>query len=67
MAARKPAPKVRFARQYSNWAGNVFRRYQAPDGRITEVRIREGWGGRYEYTNAEAKAEAIRRLYRRRR
>jgi hypothetical protein len=54
--------KIRFVKQYANWYGNVFRRYETPDGRIAEIRIREGRQGHYEYTNAEAKAEAVRRL-----
>ncbi len=66
MAARKAAP-ARFVRQYTNWAGNVFRTYQAPDGLRADIRIRTGRQGRIEYTNAEAKAEAIRQLARLRR
>ena len=61
-STRTAQPKVRFVKQYANWAGNVFRRYEAPDGRLAEVRVREGYQGRYEYTNAEARAEAAARL-----
>ena len=61
-STRTAQPKVRFVKQYANWAGNVFRRYEAPDGRVAEVRVREGYQGRYEYTNAEARAEAAARL-----
>ncbi len=55
----KPPPPVRFVKQYTNFSGRVFRRYQADDGRIIEVRVRDG---RWTSTNAEAKQEAIRRL-----
>jgi hypothetical protein len=55
-------PKVRFVKQHTNWVGNVFRDYQAEDGRGVTIRVRTGRQGRWEYTNAEAKAEAIRRL-----
>jgi hypothetical protein len=55
-------PKVRFVKQYTNWVGNVFRDYQAEDGRRVSIRVRTGRQGRWEYTNAEAKAEAVRRL-----
>src|SRR5712692_613479 len=50
-STRTAQPKVRFVKQYANWAGNVFRRYEAPDGRVAEVRVREDYQGRYEYTN----------------
>jgi hypothetical protein len=59
-APRKP--KVRFVKQHTNWVGNVFRDYQAEDGRRVTIRVRTGRQGRWEYTNAEAKAEATRRL-----
>lgn len=62
MPARKQ-PQVRFVKEYSNWVGNRFRRYETPDGRVAEIRVRAGFGGRYEYTNAEAKAAAVAELY----
>lgn len=68
MAAAATQPKVRFVKEYGNWAGNRFRRYETPDGRVTEIRIRTGRGGldgsgRNDITNAEAKAAAIAVLY----
>jgi hypothetical protein len=40
----------------------VFGDYQADDGRGVTIRVRTGRQGRFQYTNAEAKAEAVRRL-----
>ncbi len=68
MTGRKtPQVKIRFVRQYTNWAGNVFRPYEAADGRVTEVRVRTGregldGSGCHDMTNAEAKETAIWRL-----
>lgn len=55
--------KVKFVRQYTTpVAGNQFRTYEADDGRRVDVKIREGRGTVPLLTNAEAKAEAVRRL-----
>jgi hypothetical protein len=59
---RQPHP-VRFVKEYGNWVGNRFRRYETPDGRVAEIRVRAGFNGSYEYTNAEAKAAAVAQLY----
>jgi hypothetical protein len=54
--------KVRFLKQYTaNSSGNVFRDYETEDGRLITVRTRVGRDGIQLFTNAEAKAEAIRR------
>lgn len=54
--------QVTFLRQYTSPGGNVFRRYAATDGSLVEVRVRTGQDGFLEYTNVEAKEEALRRL-----
>jgi nuclear transport factor 2 (NTF2) superfamily protein len=58
--ARQTRTSVRFAGRYSDENGNLFRRYKAPDGRVAVVCVRLG---RCTCTNAEARAEAIRKLY----
>jgi hypothetical protein len=64
MPPRKKQPQpVRFVKEYGNWVGNRFRRYETPDGRVAEIRVRTGFNGRYEYTNAGAKAAATAQLY----
>ncbi len=62
MAARE-AQRVRFVKEYGNWAGYRFRRYETSDGRAAEIRVRTGRDGLsghglHELTSAEAKAEA---------
>jgi hypothetical protein len=59
-----PTRKVRLAKQYKNLFGNVFRRYETPDGREVEIRVRTRWPRPApDITNAEARAIAIERLY----
>jgi hypothetical protein len=58
-------PKVRFVKQYTNSKGRIFRQYERVDnGRRIDIIMRDdrGYNTRYNYTQAEATAEARRRL-----
>jgi hypothetical protein len=54
--------KVRRTKQYTSVSGNVFWSYESDDGLSCGIRVRTGRDGLYEYTTAEARAEAIRRM-----
>ncbi len=53
---------IRFVRQYTTHAGNVFMTFQADDGRIAEINVRAGRQGVWLYTRSEAKIQAMRKL-----
>lgn len=57
-----PKAPVRFVKQYTSVSGNVFMRFEALDGRVAEIRVREGRGGIITHTRAEAKLAVMRRL-----
>lgn len=66
-ATRRKAPqvKIKFVKQYTNPQGRIFRQYERTDtGRRVDIIMRNdrGYNTLYNYTQAEATAEARRRL-----
>lgn len=65
--AKRGAPqvKIRFVKQYTSGNGRIFRQYERVDtGRRVDIIMRDdrGYNTRMNYTQAEATAEARRRL-----
>jgi hypothetical protein len=58
-----PVARVKFRKQYTNWTGRVFRQYECPEtGRRVDIIMRDDRQALWNYTQAEATAEARRRL-----
>ena len=61
----QPVVKVRFVKQYTSPNGRIFRQYERTDtGRRVDIIMRDdrGYNTRMNYTQAEATAEAKKRL-----
>lgn len=62
MPPRKRQSQLRFVEEARNWTGTLYRIYEAPDGTGISVCVRRGWRGQREFTNAQAKTEALSEL-----
>jgi hypothetical protein len=60
---RRAKPKVRLVKKYTSPSGRVFWQYERTDtGRRVDIIMRDDRQARWNYTQAEATAEAKRRL-----